>query len=106
MYPFRGAIRDSFAQFYHQRSVTSVRRSFKFKVSLFESEFLSLLAFPARVLVFCFALCFCVPPRLEVVSYTVLISARGQAGFLSTLLSVLTYSILLKTIVLLVLVKL
>ena len=58
--------------------------------SHFESDFLSLLAFPARVLVF-FFLVFRVPPPLEVVSYTVLVSARGQARFLSNLLSVFTY---------------
>ena len=56
------------------------------KVSHFESDFLSLLAFPARVLVFCFVCSvLCSTPTGDV-SYKILISARGQARLLSNLL--------------------
>ena len=59
--------------------------------SHFESDFLSLLAFPARVLVFCFVSSVLCSTPTGGVSYTILVSARGQARFLSNLLSVFTY---------------
>ena len=76
------------------------------KVSHFESDFLSLLAFPARVLVFCFvSSVLCSTPNGGV-SYIILVSACSQARFLSNLLKFLHLCIVMITIVLLVLVNL
>ena len=76
------------------------------KVSHFESDFLSLLAFPAMVLVLCFVSSVLCSTPTGGVSFTILVSARVQAWCLSNLLVFLHICILLITIVLLFLVTL
>ena len=72
------------------------------KVSHFESDFLLLLAFPARVLVFCFVwVVFFVPPPLEVFPTQSLYLPAARPGFSVICLVFLHLCILITTIVVL-----